>query len=405
MPSFWQKLTSLGQRKRDADSATPVEAKNGKTTRSSAGKTHVDSAQPRTNKRRKGREPSVDARAGTRETAISLGSSEGEQVQKKSKSKKSHMQAVEAEDEQMVEQKSKAKLVKNGRKRAPVEEDVEMVDAAEDSPKEIGTAGLLQLCEDAELPMDAVGPVLLAWQLGAARMGVFETDEFMNGLGVLSAYALNAQSARKKLHTFLFGFAKGDQRVVEIETALALLNITLARTFPLAKEICTYVQEKAGQTGYKSLTKDHWAMLWDFCTTVKEDLEGYKEEDTSLSSGRGGERLNPGLCYCWFLQGLHSDSTLYAIQDCVIPCATCKLVHCWAGMLLMIENEKEKHERTKASTSASVMEGSSSVASGARKSSGKSSFAKSVVSPSANSGTLPNRGSICGATNVDGPTA
>ncbi|KZT52457.1 hypothetical protein CALCODRAFT_88928 [Calocera cornea HHB12733] len=203
----------------------------------------------------------------------------------------------------------------------------------------IPTSGLVQLCEDASMPMDGVLPVLLAWQLGARRMGVFEQEEFVKGLGVLSqdqprydrpggdpvrpaspqtrqtrsiqprvVRPLRARPPRRqqagarlsvrlcqRVHLFLLFPCRvlyperahiltsrlwcREQRLVEIETGLALLSITLARRFPLGAELCEYMQERAGAGAVKGLTKDHWSMVFDFCTTVDEELEGYDEDE------------------------------------------------------------------------------------------------------------------------------
>jgi len=356
----------MAPKRKRADDPAAVVATNGRTTRASA-KTRGESAttaapepKKRTTRAKKDQtpieispEPAPEpakkrgrkAGPGTKEMPIELSSRDATPIVKRSRSRKQAKGSKEVVielDEAPVPAAKPAKTTEKGKKAEPqVVEDVEMVDAVPDSNEDfppysparltalyktyadpddlsqIPTSGLVQLCEDAGMPMEGVLPVLLAWQLGATAMGVFSREEFEKGLGGLkcdtpakielamtdleailyglsarksskhevynrgqfSLYSSDQQGANKKLHNFLFGFAKGEQRVIEIETALALLSITLARYLPLAAHVCAYMQEKAGQTGYKSLTKDVWAMLWDFCSTVKEDLEGYQEED------------------------------------------------------------------------------------------------------------------------------
>jgi len=80
----------------------------------------------------------------------------------------------------------------------------------------------------------------------------------------------------RSFHEFIFTYAKGDQRVLEIETAVALLQVSLVRRFQLVGGLCDFIKEDGS---YKSLTKDVWAMIFDFGKAVKDDLADYNEED------------------------------------------------------------------------------------------------------------------------------
>ncbi|EEB97177.1 hypothetical protein MPER_03555, partial [Moniliophthora perniciosa FA553] len=56
-------------------------------------------------------------------------------------------------------------------------------DASE--PEVIGPAGLEILCKDADISMEGVQPMILAWQIYAKEMGRFTRDEWVKGTTTL----------------------------------------------------------------------------------------------------------------------------------------------------------------------------------------------------------------------------
>lgn len=181
-------------------------------------------------------------------------------------------------------------------------------------PDTIGPGGLEALCGDAEIPMEGVLPLLLAWQLNAKDLGTFTKDEWMKGTGNLRtaspqvlrlalsdledllildkpplkpsknelynrtaywAYARDTKHSFHEFYAFCFNLAKAEQsRNIDMEVVTALWSVILPPKFPIMNEIIAFINENGT---YKAANKDLWIMMLEFCESVKPTLEGYEE--------------------------------------------------------------------------------------------------------------------------------
>ncbi|KAJ3043732.1 hypothetical protein HK097_001666 [Rhizophlyctis rosea] len=96
----------------------------------------------------------------------------------------------------------------------------------------VGPEGLERLCEDLKISLQGLEILVLAWKLGAARMGFFTKAEWLHGMRSLGADStpslhqklpsfrgiLQNETELKKLYDWAFTFAKeGDQKNIGID--------------------------------------------------------------------------------------------------------------------------------------------------------------------------------------------
>ncbi|KAI3610803.1 dcn1-like protein 4 [Moniliophthora roreri] len=185
-------------------------------------------------------------------------------------------------------------------------------DASE--PDVIGPEGLETLCKDADISMEGVQPMILAWQMHAKEMGKFTKDEWVKGTTTLKVsslpaihsalseledllifdkpavkpsknepynrasywqYAKDKKSAFHEVYNFCFSLAKAEQsRNLDMEIATALWSVLLPPKYPIMTEILGFINEKGT---YKAANKDLWVMMLEFLESVKPTLEDYDE--------------------------------------------------------------------------------------------------------------------------------
>ncbi|KAJ3981805.1 Cullin binding-domain-containing protein [Lentinula detonsa] len=186
-----------------------------------------------------------------------------------------------------------------------------------DDPPAIGPAGLEQLCNEAVIPMDGAMPLILAWQLDAKEMGKFTKDEWLKGTSKLKIsslpplvtalsdldnllilskspvksnsktdpydretyvnYTKNIKGAYHGLYMFCFKLAKPEQsRNIDMETSMALWSVILCPKYPVMKEVLEFIAEN--ENVYKATNKDLWTMMFEFCETVKPDMQDYETD-------------------------------------------------------------------------------------------------------------------------------
>lgn len=167
-------------------------------------------------------------------------------------------------------------------------------EAMEGSPEPdpaIGPEGIERLCKEIEIDPDDVVLLVLAYQLNASEMGYFYRDEWVNGLEKLKLDTIDKLKAHvevmrkelddleklKAMYRWLFGFAKSapEQKCVDIDTAIGILNLFLAPKFNHAKHFVEFLQSHPGSV--KALNLDQWTSLYEFAVTVKEDFSNYDE--------------------------------------------------------------------------------------------------------------------------------
>ncbi|KAL0577369.1 hypothetical protein V5O48_004621 [Marasmius crinis-equi] len=186
--------------------------------------------------------------------------------------------------------------------------------ADETDPEVIGPEGLERLCNDADISMEGVLPLLLAWQLSAKEMGKFSKDEWVKGTANLKIsspkilrlalsdledllildkpplkpsksepysrtsyweYSRDKKKAFHEFYSFCFTLAKAEQsRNIDMEIVTALWSVLLAPKFPIMTEVISFINERGA---YKAANKDLWVMMLAFCESVKPTLENYDE--------------------------------------------------------------------------------------------------------------------------------
>jgi len=185
--------------------------------------------------------------------------------------------------------------------------------ADEEEKDAITAEGLEILYGDADIALDGAMPWIMAWRFGSEEMLSFSREEWKRGMDALcldslaglknslseldtllirgkpaakrakgkgaSAYsecAADPEAAFASLYSFCFSLGKkGQARVIEMDIAVAFWSVLLAPKYPIMSEILEYIGEKGT---YKAATKDQWSMTYEFCRTVKPNLEGYDSD-------------------------------------------------------------------------------------------------------------------------------
>jgi len=178
----------------------------------------------------------------------------------------------------------------------------------------IGPEGIERLCREVEIDPDDVVLLVLAFHLNASEMGYFYRDEWINGLEKLKLDTvdkirdhfevmrkeLDEPERLKTIYRRLFGFAKSspEQKCVDIDTAIGILNLFLAPRVSHVKSFVEFLQSHPGSV--KALNLDQWTSLYEFAVTVKEDFSNYDENGAwpcvmdDYVQWRKGEKSNAG---------------------------------------------------------------------------------------------------------------
>jgi len=161
--------------------------------------------------------------------------------------------------------------------------------AGKDEPDTIGPEGVEKLCKDLGVePEDSV-MLVLAWKLQAATMGFFTFHEWSKGMLSIecdSTAKLKAQlnglksltsdsTTFKKIYRYAFDFCRNqDQRTLEIDTAMAMINLLLHGSWSLLDDFLEFLQNSK----YKVLNRDQWCNVLEFSRSILPDLSNYDED-------------------------------------------------------------------------------------------------------------------------------
>ncbi|KAK9829071.1 hypothetical protein WJX72_003754 [[Myrmecia] bisecta] len=153
----------------------------------------------------------------------------------------------------------------------------------------IGPEGIERLCQDLGVDPADRKVLLLAWRMGAQRMGFFTREEFLQGLKALKApdlaklkKALNGLDGAvsspedfQDFYQFAFRFCLTEprQKIIDIETAAQMLGLVMVDS-PHAPDFIRFLQE---QKEYKAINQDQWTGFWRFTQEVSPDLHDYDE--------------------------------------------------------------------------------------------------------------------------------
>uniref|UniRef100_A0A0K8TLX2 Defective in cullin neddylation protein n=1 Tax=Tabanus bromius TaxID=304241 RepID=A0A0K8TLX2_TABBR len=155
-----------------------------------------------------------------------------------------------------------------------------------DEPETLGPDGMEKFCEDIGVDPENVVMLVLAYKMGARQMGFFSQYEWIKGLTDLQCDSaikvqskldylrslLNDPNVFKSIYRYAYDFARDkDQRSMDIETAIAMLQLLLGKHWPLYPQFAQFLE----QSKYKVINKDQWWNILEFSRTINNDLSNY----------------------------------------------------------------------------------------------------------------------------------
>lgn len=153
----------------------------------------------------------------------------------------------------------------------------------------IGPEGIERLCSDLGVSPTDRRVLVMAWIMGAKRMGFFSRQEFLHGCRTVGAStlaqlkkalpkldaAIAAPDAFQGFYTFAFQFCLTEpgQKIIDMETAVEMIKIVLphGRFVP---EFCEFLET---QTDYKKMNSDQWSTFLKFSHEVHPDMSNANE--------------------------------------------------------------------------------------------------------------------------------
>jgi len=166
--------------------------------------------------------------------------------------------------------------------------------AHSDSAKtEIDPTGLQELCEAIHIdPATDVAVLVLAWKSRTRTMGTFTKEEFMRGMQELHVDSLSSLVSRttdmramvrdatsvefRDFYRFVYEISREQGfKVLDLDVALALLDMLLGQAFALTPKFCTFLGRKEG---LRALSVDQWQSFLEFCKQHSRGLENYDSD-------------------------------------------------------------------------------------------------------------------------------
>jgi len=160
----------------------------------------------------------------------------------------------------------------------------------EDGEEFIGPDGVERFCNDLALAPDSIQILCLCYNLKAKTMGYFSKQEFLEGLKALKVQTIpgiisksndlvkELEDAKtfKQLYEFAYNFAKGEKKMIDIETADAMMQIVVGDRLYFAPLFLKFLK----QSSHKGLNIDQWMCFLEFAKTTNKDLSNYDESSS-----------------------------------------------------------------------------------------------------------------------------
>ncbi|XP_045470259.1 DCN1-like protein 5 isoform X2 [Harmonia axyridis] len=155
-----------------------------------------------------------------------------------------------------------------------------------DEANVIGPDGIEKFCEDIGVEPENILMLIIAYKMQARRMGFFTKEEWLKGFSDLHCDSvqklqskfdylrslLNDPNTFKAIYRYAYDFARDkDQRSMDLETAKAMLQLLLGRTWSLYVHFSQFLD----QSKYKVINKDQWCNILEFSKTISIDLSNY----------------------------------------------------------------------------------------------------------------------------------
>ncbi|KAJ1551055.1 DCN1-like protein 4, partial [Cladochytrium tenue] len=162
---------------------------------------------------------------------------------------------------------------------------------ADDDPDVMDIGGIERLCEDLGVAVDGPTVLVLAWKLGAKRMGFFDKHEWMTGMAQLKTdsreklvallpsldEAFNTAETAREIYRWAFGFCKESATGM---WRLLLQSSSSATAFRHLAGLVDFLESRRGAAGApRVVSRDQWSSLLDFAAAVPDDgvMDGYDE--------------------------------------------------------------------------------------------------------------------------------
>jgi len=166
------------------------------------------------------------------------------------------------------------------------------MDVDDGESSSIGPGGIEKMCEEIEVALDDVCLLIMAWHLGAAKVGYFSKEEWMklSNFGITNLESLKARVPQfhkdvenpenaKRLFMFTFNYVKENQetKVIPVDLAEGYIRLILPDCVH-TDSFCTFLlQQKDEPKGYRAINLDQWKMWFEFAHSMPGDLSSYDE--------------------------------------------------------------------------------------------------------------------------------